>query len=97
MISRYRLVSSDSLDKIHSYVLKMNILNENYLCVKDDKLESDENSSLSAFIFAVSLLRVSENWLAITTKHKLIMKKVPICLKIKLQIYLEQDMLCFIV
>ena len=47
------------------------------LSMKDEKLDSDEYS-LSCFIFAVSLLLVSENWFAITTKQRLIIKNVPI-------------------
>ena len=35
------------------------------------------NFALSAFIFAVSLFFVSENWVAITTRQRLIMKKDP--------------------
>ena len=49
--------------------------------MKEVKLESEESSSLSCFILAVSLLLVSENWLAITTRQRLIMKNVPILLR----------------
>ena len=48
-----------------------------YLFVKDERVEEDVNFALSAFIFAVSLFLVSENWVAMTTKHRLIMKKDP--------------------
>ena len=44
----------------------------------EDKDPEEENSALSAFIFAVSLFFVSENCVAITTKHRLIMKNDPI-------------------
>ena len=57
-------------------------LNATDLSEKEDRLESEETSSLSCFILAVSLLLVSENWLAITTRHKLIMKKVPTMMRI---------------
>ena len=49
--------------------------------MKEEKLDSEEKSSLSCFILAVSLLLVSENWLAITTRQRLIMKNVPILLR----------------
>jgi hypothetical protein len=45
--------------------------------VKDERVEEDVNFALSAFIFAVSLFLVSENCVAMTTKHRLIMKKDP--------------------
>ena len=48
-----------------------------YLFVKDERVEEDVNFALSAFIFAVSLFLVSENCVAMTTKHRLIMKKDP--------------------
>ena len=47
------------------------------LSMKEEKLDSEEYS-LSCFIFAVSLLLVSENWFAITTKQRFIIKNVPI-------------------
>ena len=49
-----------------------------YLFVKDDSVEDDVNLARSAFIFAVSRRFVSENWVAITTRHRFIMKKDPI-------------------
>ena len=49
--------------------------------MKEEKLDSEEKSSLSCFILAVSLLLVSENWLAMTTRQRLIMKNVPILLR----------------
>ena len=48
-----------------------------YLFVNDESVEEDVNFALSAFIFAVSLFLVSENWVAMTTRQRLIMKKDP--------------------
>ena len=56
-------------------------LRKGNLSVKEEKVDSEEKSSLSCFILAVSLLLVSENWLAITTRQRLIMKNVPILLR----------------
>ena len=47
------------------------------LLVKLDRVDELVNFALSAFIFAVSLFFVSENWVAITTKQRLIMKNDP--------------------
>ena len=47
------------------------------LLVKDDRVEEEVNLALSAFILAVSLFFVSENWVAMTTRHKFIMKNDP--------------------
>ena len=49
------------------------------LLLRDDSVDDDEYLALSAFIFAVSLFLVSENCVAITTRHRLIMKNDPIC------------------
>ena len=45
--------------------------------MKEDRVEDEVNLALSAFIFAVSRFLVSENWVAMTTRHKLIMKNDP--------------------
>ena len=50
------------------------------LLLNEESVEEDENFALSAFILAVSLFLVSENCVAMTTKHKLIMKKDPTCI-----------------
>ena len=42
-----------------------------------ERVEVEENFSLSAFIFAVSLFLVSENCVAMTTKQRFIMKNDP--------------------
>ena len=47
------------------------------LLLNDESVDEDENFALSAFILAVSLFFVSENWVAMTTRHRLIMKKEP--------------------
>ena len=54
---------------IHSLVV--------YLLVNEESVEEDVNLALSAFILAVSLFLVSENWVAMTTRQRLIMKKEP--------------------
>ena len=54
-----------------------------YLLEKEDKVEDEVNLALSAFILAVSLFFVSENWVAMTTRQRLIMKKEPTLIKIK--------------
>ena len=50
-----------------------------YLDFMDNGMEDMEDSSalLSALIFAVSRFLVSENCVAITTRHRLIMKNDP--------------------
>ena len=45
--------------------------------MKEDRVEEEVNFALSAFILAVSRFFVSENWVAMTTRHKLIMKNDP--------------------
>jgi hypothetical protein len=45
--------------------------------VKDERVEEELNFALSAFIFAVSRRFVSLNWVAMTTRQRLIMKKEP--------------------
>ena len=47
--------------------------------VKLLKVDDDWNLARSAFILAVSRRLVSENCVAMTTRHKLIMKNDPIC------------------
>ena len=47
------------------------------LLVKEDRVEEEVNLALSAFILAVSRFLVSENWVAMTTRHKLIIKNEP--------------------
>jgi hypothetical protein len=49
-----------------------------YLLVYEERVEEDANLALSAFILAVSRRFVSENWVAMTTRHRLIMKNEPI-------------------
>ena len=49
------------------------------LLLNDESVDDEEEIfALSAFIFAVSLFFVSENCVAMTTRHRLIMKKDPI-------------------
>ena len=48
-----------------------------HLLEKEDKVEEEVNLALSAFILAVSLFFVSENWVAMTTRQRFIMKKEP--------------------
>ena len=62
-----------------------NVTGNVHLLEKEDKVEDEVNLALSAFIFAVSLFFVSENWVAITTRQRLIMKKEPTLIKIKLK------------
>ena len=54
-----------------------------HLLEKEDKVEDEVNLALSAFILAVSLFFVSENWVAMTTRQRFIMKKEPTFIKIK--------------
>jgi hypothetical protein len=49
-----------------------------YLLVYEERVEEEANLALSAFILAVSRRFVSENWVAMTTRHRLIMKNEPI-------------------
>ena len=86
MISRYKFVFS--LLKYFTFnasLIWANVTGNVHLLEKEDKVEDEVNLALSAFIFAVSLFFVSENWVAMTTRQRLIMKKEPTLIKIKLK------------
>ena len=86
MISRYKFVFS--LLKYFTFNVSLiwaNVTGNIHLLEKEDKVEDEVNLALSAFIFAVSLFFVSENWVAMTTRQRLIMKKEPTLIKIKLK------------
>jgi len=53
------------------------------LFVEDARVLVDRKRSLSSRMRSISLFLVSENCVAMTTRHKLIMKKEPICGKCK--------------
>ena len=54
------------------------VLGNKYLDCPEERVDVEENLSLSAFIFAVSLFLVSENCVAMTTRQRFIMKNDPI-------------------
>ena len=60
------------------YIFNKPTLENKYLDCIVERVDVEENLSLSAFIFAVSLFLVSENCVAMTTRQRFIMKNDPI-------------------